>query len=380
MKITNIKTFIYSTPYNRQEKWRFGIRKGTTSLLIKVETDEKIKTDENIYGLGETFCPISTMVIEKFIKEDLVNILRGENPLDINTIRNKLFYELGLDWVSDFGGVILAAVETALFDILGKKYNAPSYQFLGGKVKREVDFGEYIFSGSSDEMFDDLSILRERGIDAFKIKLGINEDEEYKFLEKTKSKYLNQVKIAVDVNQGWSRTDAIKNISKLEKYSILFIEQPLDKNDYEGSSWLRSRSNIPIALNEGIFSVQSMRKIIEKQAADYLVLDIISVGGVVSLMNIIKLADIYNIELISHSGGELEIATMMMVNIISTSEKFRYKNDTYAYYINDPIDKKINNELKTGKVSVKEWIGNGIDIDPIKLNKKNRIYSAFERD
>jgi len=375
MEIINIDTLIYGCPYTRPEKWRFGLRKGTTTVIIKIDTDE------GLFGLGEIVCPLPPQFIQKYIRDEISLILKNQNPLNLANLRNKLLFELGFDWMVDFGGFFLAGIETALLDIIGKAYHIPAYQLLGGRIRDLVRFGSYIFSAGCDQMLDDVTSLAESGVQTFKIKINVDEDEEFRFLEKVKQKFGRAIKIAVDVNQGWKRNEAIKKIEKLDKFPILFIEQPLERNDYKGAHWLRQRSPIPIALNEGISSVQTMKTILDHQAADLLVVDILSVGGVIALKQIAGLATLNGIELIAHSGGELEIATMMMVNIILTEPGFRYDNDTYAYYLAKPIQLQINAELKHAALPLKSWTGIGCDVDFDELQSRTQeiYFSPFDQ-
>ena len=59
--------------------------------------------------------------------------------------------------------------------------------------------------------------------------------------------------ICVDVNQGWhTPQEALDNIMWLADKGVLFVEQPLDKDDIEGHAWLRERSPLPIIADEAV--------------------------------------------------------------------------------------------------------------------------------
>lgn len=59
--------------------------------------------------------------------------------------------------------------------------------------------------------------------------------------------------ICVDVNQGWkTREEALDNILWLADKNVLFIEQPMNKDDRESHAWLKERSPLPIIADEAV--------------------------------------------------------------------------------------------------------------------------------
>lgn len=112
---------------------------GQAGLLIETK-DKKILidpyTDEGIDGVGEATLEYKEKALlgaVEHIKEYLV----GQNPLDIekhwHTIYRDAYWRGGAVLMS-----ALSAVETALWDILGKSLNVQVYRLLGGKTNEKV--------------------------------------------------------------------------------------------------------------------------------------------------------------------------------------------------------------------------------------------------
>lgn len=75
--------------------------------------------------------------------------------------------------------------------------------------------------------------------------------------QKTKSKF------AVDVNAGWSLAEAQEYIPQLQKLGVLFIEQPLAKDDWEGMLQLQKEFDIPFFADESFQSEADLEKCAE---------------------------------------------------------------------------------------------------------------------
>ena len=95
-----------------------------------------------------------------------------------------------------------------------------------------------------------------------------------------------------------------------EDYNIEYIEQPLPKNELEDLSELRNHTQIPIAVDESLTSIESAKKIIEYQAADIFVLKPMLMGSYQSCIDIIK------------CGEENRIKTVITTTIGTEIERY----------------------------------------------------------
>ena len=95
----------------------------------------KISTDEGIEGLGEAFWGVGVREMFQTMKPLLI----GENPVDVGRLYEKMIR--GMSGVGSLAGTsvtAITAIEIALWDITGKAFGAPVYQFLGGKFREKI--------------------------------------------------------------------------------------------------------------------------------------------------------------------------------------------------------------------------------------------------
>ena len=135
MKITRISTAIVEANFD----WVF----------VKIETDEKIT------GWGEAFLgPGITAVIKEFAA-----ILIGEDPTSIDRILRRLrgsviYTSPGLMYHA------IGGIECALLDIIGKRYQMPVWQLLGGKYRDQVRIYADCHAGDALESITPLLVPR----------------------------------------------------------------------------------------------------------------------------------------------------------------------------------------------------------------------------
>ena len=89
----------------------------------------RIDTNQGVYGIGE--------VRDAGHKENALqfkSMLLGQNPCNVDMIFRAI-KQFG-NWGREGGGV--SGIEIALWDLVGKVYGVPCYQFLGGKYRDRV--------------------------------------------------------------------------------------------------------------------------------------------------------------------------------------------------------------------------------------------------
>ena len=127
MKVTNIETI-----YIKEKKIEKRTDGSQDALLVK------ISTDSGIVGWGEVDSSpaVADAIIHAPYSHKLVdglkNIIVGENPLNIESLWDKMYQKT--IYYGRNGAVIhaMAGIDIALWDIKGKFLNLPIYELMGG--------------------------------------------------------------------------------------------------------------------------------------------------------------------------------------------------------------------------------------------------------
>ncbi|MBW3660159.1 MAG: dipeptide epimerase [Gemmatimonadetes bacterium] len=169
--------------------------------------------------------------------DELIPLL-GDDPYDLAGIEARWNSTL---WENASAKTALSA---ALHDLLGKRHGLPLYRWFGLSLATVPPTSYTIGIGSPEAMR-----ARVGEADAYpilKIKMGFEGDVEV--LERIRA--MTDKPIRVDVNEGWSRSEALARIPALEALGVELLEQPLPAADREGLARVASATDIPVVADE----------------------------------------------------------------------------------------------------------------------------------
>jgi o-succinylbenzoate synthase len=98
------------------------------------------------------------------------------------------------------------------------------------------------------------------------------------------------IAIRLDVNGAWDLSTAEDRIEAVARFDLEYVEQPLPPGDDDAMAELRRRVRVPIAADESVESVRAARELVEREAADVLVVKLARVGGPSAAREIADLA------------------------------------------------------------------------------------------
>ncbi len=136
MKVTAVDIHVVSVPFTDPETWRFGRMWGLTNAIVEVHTDA------GVTGIGEVpGSPLIGLVVGAL--EATSNWIVGEDPLRVTEFLTRCS-DRGWHHYPYLGNGAAAAIEMALWDIVGKVHGCPVHQFFGGLQTDLVPFYWFI--------------------------------------------------------------------------------------------------------------------------------------------------------------------------------------------------------------------------------------------
>jgi L-alanine-DL-glutamate epimerase-like enolase superfamily enzyme len=201
----------------------------------------------------------------------------------------------------------LAAVDTALWDLLGKAAELPLYKMLGA-VRDEVPVyatGGW-FTYSKEELVEECLRFSELGYRDYKMKVGHQDWQiDIKRVEYVAAR-INQhsIRLMVDANQAWTVEQAIPAGRALAELGVVWFEEPVVVQDLDGCARIAAEVDIPLATGESLFTRHGFRPWIERRAADVLMPDLMRCGGPTEFMHVAQMADDQRLPISSHTFAE----------------------------------------------------------------------------
>jgi muconate cycloisomerase len=275
MKIIAIDTYPLVLPVKEVYGGAAGFLEDCRSLIVRVETESGIEGwGEGTQGRpGNTYETLETMEImtQRYFAPALI----GLDIEDTGTVLNKLHR------VRYGHPITKAAIETALFDALGKIFRVPLCRFFGGHYRREIDLvGGLGMDLGPEAIGVRARQLKREGFLTFKIKIG--QQDHQKDIERVRAVRQavgDDASIRVDGNASYSFVDARFVLNELSRFRITDAEQPLARGDLRSLAELRRAVGVAIAAQESVSSPEEALAVLEERAADLLKIKLTHIGG-----------------------------------------------------------------------------------------------------
>ncbi len=379
MRITGVETIRVALPPRRAHRMSFE-RSGTMGRYVIL----KLLTDEGIVGLGEaTVLPTwggdhmryfgeSPGTTVHIVTEYLVPAILGQDPFDVEAIHGILDRTVkGYPYAK-------AAIDMALYDLMGKALGTPVYRLLGGLSRMRVRLAHSLGIMDTREAIEEAAAAVAEGIRTIKVKVGIDPERDVAVVRELRKGLPQDVELTVDANQGYpSPKVAIRTILRMCEFGIAMAEQPVEGLD--AMAEVRAAVPCPIMADESAWTPQDILEIKAKGAADVFSLYTTKPGGLSKAKKVAAVAEAAG--LICNVNGSLETGVgnaanlhlaastgiCTLANVLPVTNLKRKEQTKLAgvYYLDDIIREPFT--YANGTLRVPDRPGLGIELDEDRL-------------
>lgn len=235
-------------------------------------------------GLGEA-APLDGFGMESFAEAERI-LIEAQGSL-INAEINNLNDIENLLTKYDRTPSAKHGIELGLLNLLSQDQGRSISQLLvdsfSGEIRNQVTVNAVIGAIAPDQAATKAKEYIEQGYRCLKIKVGTKGFEmDLRRVEAVRSQGGDRIQIRIDANQGWSVTDAIANLKKLEFLQIEYVEQPVAAANLLGMAEVRRSQLIPVAADESVNNLAQLQQVINAQAADIIILKPMALGGLIT--------------------------------------------------------------------------------------------------
>lgn len=309
MRISAVEAIPIEVPKTRPFSSSLGTFTAAKSGILRLRTDDGIEGIGEIdilwHGGGAGLC--------HDVNQRLGPALVGEDPLQLVRMHARL------GELCQFGyhtNVVRAAFDMALYDIAGKKLEAPVYALLGGKARERIDLSMSIHMAPYEEMIDQARAFARKGFRTVKVKVGVDRDADVKIVAGIRKTFGDAMQIRVDANMGWqSPKEALEMIKRLNEFHIISVEQPLPPERLEALAYVREHSEVPVMVDESVWSPIDAWRVVQHRAADLINVYVVETGGIYPALKIFHLAELAGIECTIGSMPEFGFGTAAQAHL-----------------------------------------------------------------
>ena len=329
----------------------------------------KLTTDEGIVGWG-TPGYADAPTLESWVKPRLL----GQDPFALEQ-HARIFRNAGGCW----------GVEIALWDIIGKACGQPLYKLWGGHKDRVPGYASCVELRSGERRAEDAAARRAEGWRAIKLRLhDWTLAQDIAQVEGVRRAMGDEFVILVDANQAqqpgtpqpeegpvWRYERALQTARELQRLGVFWLEEPLDRYDFDGLRRLCAEVDLLIAGGENNRGLHELRWLIEQDVYDVIQPEAMVAETMSGLRKIAALGEMHH-KLVAphHGGGGLGLAAHLhLACAIPNSTYFEMLHEPpgmsaadFQWYMASPLTVDPN-----GDILAPQSPGLGVEPDPEKL-------------
>jgi L-alanine-DL-glutamate epimerase-like enolase superfamily enzyme len=295
----------------------------------------QVHTDEGITGMGEAAAYSGSLEsMEALILHDLRQTVCGQDPFKVEKLWQMMAFRAHQRGRRGMSMMAISGIDTALWDIIGQAVRTPLYRLLGAyreKLDAYASAGFYAANKDAAALAEEVAGYVERGFRYVKIKVGRNPElmmnplhqmlatatleEDVERVAAVRAAIGPKVKLAIDANNAWTPSVALRFMRAVERFDIHWLEEPVATDDLDGSAALAQQLDTPVAGYETETGLPGFRDLITRRAVDIVQPDVIWTGGITECRKVAALAQAYGLPVIPHvfSSGLATIANMHLI-------------------------------------------------------------------
>ena len=375
MKITRIETKPLRIPFRKPYHWAHGVSEAAEVILVCVHTDE------GVTGYGESMSSASASAVKHLLDRAGTSCI-GQSPFRITALMreayHRIFVEHGTSSAPRFGSMVLAGLDLALWDLVGKITGRAVHELLGGAVRDHIQYFGFPQGETADEIAADARRWADEGCDVIYAKIGRGEALDLAIAQQVRAA-IGKKRLRLDANEAWDTLTAQRMIRALSRFDIEFIEQPTGSDSLAALAQVRAMSPIAIAADQLVFTPEDVYAVCNQRAADLIVLGLHETGGIGRFCKAAAIADAAGLKVCLHGLYETGITTCASNQIGAAIANLDDGNQYMNHFLANDIIKEPDLTLRRGRLPVLQGPGLGFEMDWEAVGRAEDLFHALPR-
>ena len=346
-KITAFAVRAVRVPMKQPHRTASGSVTESPLVLVDAITDEGISGD----GIVFTYTASALKPTAELIR-NLAASVEGE-PLAPREVADRFAARFRLLGMKGLVSMAVAGIDMALWDALARTHDTSLVRLLGYVEKPIPAYGAVGYDGAVDAARC-AEHRAKRGFKGIKVKIGYpTVSEDLAVVNAIRKAIGDDPAIMVDYNQSLTPALAVQRLRALDDEGLTWIEEPVRADDYEGHALVAREISTPIQCGENWWGPHDMRQAIAARASDYMMPDVMKIGGVTGWQRAAALAEAHGIPLSNHLWPELSAQLLCAAPTAHYLECADWWNPVVA----DPL------RIEKGMTEVTGIAGSGVEWD-----------------
>ncbi len=302
----------------------------------------KIVTEDGLYGLGDATLNGREMAVAAYLRDHVCPLVIGRDARRIEDTWQYLYK--GAYWRrGPVTMAAIAAVDVALWDILGKSLGVPVYQLLGGASRAGVTVYGHANGADIESTVAAVAEYQKLGYKAIRAQSGVpgvanvygvgrgklhyepateGLPEEGRWstelylnfipllFARLRKEFGEDMLLLHDAHHRLTPIEAGRLGKSLEPYHLFWLEDPVPAELQEGFRLIRQHTTTPIAVGEVFNSIHDCQLLIQEQLIDYIRATAVHAGGLTHLRRIANFAELFHVRTGCHGATDMSPVCM----------------------------------------------------------------------
>jgi L-Ala-D/L-Glu epimerase len=360
VKITQVEAIPFAIPYIKPLKFASGEVQVAEHVLVRVHTDDGVvgiaEAPPRPFTYGETQAGI-VAVIQQIFAPQVV----GLTLLEREVAGARLARTVG-------NPTAKSAIDTAMWDALGRTLGLPVSDLLGGYTDRMRVSHMLGFDDPAKMVAEAERMLEVYGIRTFKIKVGRRPVSlDTAVVRALRERFGDSVELYVDGNRGWTASESLRAMREMADLDLLFAEELCPADDVLGRRWLVGQLDVPFIADESVPTPADVTREVLGGSATAISIKTARTGFTQS-QRVHHLAEGLGLEVVMGNQIDGQIGTACTIAFGAAYQL----TSRYAGELSNFLD--MSDDLLTEPLQIRDGLlhrqpsaGLGIEIDPDKL-------------
>ena len=366
MRITRIEATPLAIPLEQEFHWAAGAQRGANLVLFAVHTDD------GVTGWGESICEDPRAVVAH--AELMARQFVGRSPGDVEAILRSIWTEGRWRTFPEFTQFVLAGMESACWDALGRALGVPTRTFFGGCVRDEIDVFGFVQGDDPETLAAHARCLTEH--DVIYMKVGRPRDDDA-CVAAVREAIGPGKRLRVDPNEAWDAATAVDRIRRLSLYDLDWVEQPVPAHDVAGLAHVRRKADAKIAADQAVYTTAQLRQVLEREAADVIVQGPHDAGGLLRFRQQAFLCEAWGLRVNLHAFMQSDVSFLAHAQVASTIPNLTDGNQVMHQLLGERLTTSRSADIVAGKARIGDAPGHGFELD---ADAVARAHERWQRD
>lgn len=319
----------------------------------------RLTTDEGTTGFGcaapdEQVTGESPQSVLQRLQDVVEPAVRGTDPF-----RSAMLLELLRGGLKGHPSA-KAALDMALFDLLGRKAGLPVWKLLGGyreSIRTSVTVGILPERETVERARDWVR----RGFQILKLKGGADVEGDVARTIRVREAVGEAVELRFDANQGFTVEEAIRYVDGTRGARVTMLEQPTPKTEPALLAHVSRRVHLPVMADESLMTLPDAFQLAKHEQADMVNVKLMKVGGISEALQINAVARAAGLEVMVGCMDESALAIAAGLHFALARPNVEYADlDGHLDLAGDPAADAVR--IDHGVLYPRDEPGFGIDV------------------